>query len=110
MEMVKETLKKRVEKISLPERRFEVKSDRTTVRIGQGEKLSVIAGPCVVEDEEMMMATARRLVDICERLDVGLIFKSSYEKDNRGSEKNWRGPMAQDGLKLLAKIRKEYGV
>ena len=105
-----ETLKERIETITLPERKFEVKTDKVTVKIGSGEKLSVIAGPCVVEDEALMMATARRLVDICERLDVGLIFKSSYEKDNRGSEKNWRGPMAVDGLKLLAKIRKEFGV
>jgi 2-dehydro-3-deoxyphosphooctonate aldolase (KDO 8-P synthase) len=102
--------KKRTETIQLPPRSFEVKTDKMTVKIGRGEKLSVIAGPCVVEDEALMMATARRLVDICERLDVGLIFKSSYEKDNRGSEKNWRGPMAIDGLKLLAKIRKEFGV
>jgi 2-dehydro-3-deoxyphosphooctonate aldolase (KDO 8-P synthase) len=102
--------KQRIETVTLPNRKFSVKTDRTEVRIGTGEKLAVIAGPCVVEDEGMMMETARTLVDICEKLDVGLIFKSSYEKDNRGSEKNWRGPMATDGLKLLAKIRKEFGV
>ncbi|MGE3973957.1 MAG: 3-deoxy-8-phosphooctulonate synthase [Bdellovibrionales bacterium] len=102
--------KKRTETIQLPPRSFEVKGDKLTVKIGQGHKLSVIAGPCVVEEESLMMETARRLVDICERLDVGLIFKSSYEKDNRGSEKNWRGPMAIDGLKILAKIRKEFGI
>ena len=39
-----------------------------------------------------------------------LIFKSSYEKDNRGSEKNWAGPMANEGLKVLAKVRKEFGI
>ncbi|HEX4923643.1 MAG TPA: 3-deoxy-8-phosphooctulonate synthase [Bdellovibrionales bacterium] len=102
--------KQRVETTTLPQRKFVVKTDRTEVRIGSGEKLGVIAGPCVVEDERLMMETARKLVDVCEKLDVGLIFKSSYEKDNRGSEKNWRGPMAEEGLKLLAKIRKEFGV
>lgn len=102
--------KNRIETVTLPPRHFSVKTDKTEVRIGTGEKLAVIAGPCVVEDETLMMNTARRLVDICEKHDVGLIFKSSYEKDNRGSEKNWRGPLAIDGLKLLAKIRKEFGV
>lgn len=103
-------MKERTETIDLPQRSFVVKTDRTEVKIGTGQKLSIIAGPCVVEEESLMMSTARSLVDICERLDVGLIFKSSYEKDNRGSEKNWRGPMANDGLKLLSKIRKEFGI
>jgi 2-dehydro-3-deoxyphosphooctonate aldolase (KDO 8-P synthase) len=102
--------KERVDTVTLPPRKFVVKADRSEVRIGSGEKLAVIAGPCVVEEEALMMSTARKLVDVCEKLDVGLIFKSSYEKDNRGSEKNWRGPMAEDGLKMLAKIRKEFGV
>jgi len=102
--------KTRTETSLLPKRSFAVKVDQYEVRIGTGEKLSVIAGPCVVEEEEMMMTTARTLVDICEKADVGLIFKSSYEKDNRGSEKNWRGPLAIDGLKMLAKIRKEFGI
>jgi len=103
-------MKARIETLSLPQRHFEVKTDKSHVKIGSGQKLSVIAGPCVVEDEALMMKTAQALVEICERQNVGLIFKSSYEKDNRGSEKNWRGPMAADGLKILAKIRKEFGV
>lgn len=102
--------KERVETIQLPKRKCVIKTDRNEVRIGDGEKLAVIAGPCVIDSEELVMKTARQLVDICERLDVGLIFKSSYEKDNRGTEKNWRGPLAEDGLKILAKIRKEFGI
>lgn len=72
--------KQRVETIKLPKRSFTVKTDKRTVSIGSGQKLSVIAGPCVVEDRDLMINTARRLVEICDRLDVGLIFKSSYEK------------------------------
>lgn len=102
--------KKRVETIDLPKRSFTVKTDRTTVNIGSGQKLAVIAGPCVIDSEELIMTTARRLVDICEKADVPLIFKSSYEKDNRGAATNWKGPLADDGLKILAKVRKEFGI
>ena len=58
----------------------------------------------------MLFEAARRLVDITQRVGIPMIFKSSYEKDNRGSEKNWKGPMAAEGLKLLAAVRKEYGI
>jgi 2-dehydro-3-deoxyphosphooctonate aldolase (KDO 8-P synthase) len=56
------------------------------------------------------MGVAKRLVEIADRLGVGLIFKSSYEKDNRGTEKNWRGPGKEDGLKILKKVRETYGI
>jgi 2-dehydro-3-deoxyphosphooctonate aldolase (KDO 8-P synthase) len=103
-------LKQRVETVELPPRLFEVQGPKSTVRIGQGLDLAVIAGPCVIDSAELINKTARALVDITQRLGVGLIFKSSYEKDNRGTEKNWRGPMANEGLKLLAGIRKEFGI
>src|SRR4051812_38314419 len=102
-------MKTRTETIELPQRSFSVKTHATEVKIGTGQKLSVISGPCVIDSRELVMKTARQLVDICERLDVGLIFKSSYEKDNRGSEKNWTGPMIDEGLKVLADVRKEFG-
>ncbi len=102
--------KERIETVKLPTRKCVIKTDRTEVRVGSSEKLAVIAGPCVIDSEELIMKTARQLVDICERLDIGLIFKSSYEKDNRGTEKNWKGPLAEEGLKILAKVRKEFGI
>ncbi len=102
--------KKRTETIQIPDRKFVVKTDRSEVRIGRNEKLAVISGPCVIDSKELIMETARRLVDICERLDVQLIFKSSFEKDNRGSERNWTGPMWKEGLEILANVRKEFGV
>jgi 2-dehydro-3-deoxyphosphooctonate aldolase (KDO 8-P synthase) len=103
-------MKERTETTTLPKRRFEVKTDRVHIKVGSGERLAVISGPCVIDSRDLVMRAARQLVDICERLDLQLIFKSSYEKDNRGSEKNWAGPMADEGLKILADVRKEFGI
>ncbi|HMN67911.1 MAG TPA: 3-deoxy-8-phosphooctulonate synthase [Bdellovibrionales bacterium] len=102
--------KKRIETVELPARRFVVDGGRTPVVVGQGQPLALISGPCVIDSKELVFEAARRLVDITQRVGIPLIFKSSYEKDNRGSEKNWRGPMADEGLKILASIRKEFGV
>jgi 2-dehydro-3-deoxyphosphooctonate aldolase (KDO 8-P synthase) len=102
--------KERTETTTLPKREFVVSSVGTPIKVGQGHGLAVISGPCVIDSEELVMKTARMLVDICQRVGMPLIFKSSYEKDNRGSEKNWAGPMANEGLKVLAKVRKEFGI
>ena len=93
--------------MELPDRQFSLPCKRGPVKIGRGHELALIAGPCVVESEELVMGVAKRLVDIADRLGVGLIFKSSYEKDNRGSEKNWRGPGLEDGLKILKKVSED---
>jgi 2-dehydro-3-deoxyphosphooctonate aldolase (KDO 8-P synthase) len=92
------------------DRQFSLTTKRGTVRIGKGHELALIAGPCVVESEELVMGVAKTLVEIADRLSIGLIFKSSYEKDNRGTEKNWRGPGLEDGLKILKKVRETYGI
>lgn len=102
--------KSRIETITLPARKFEVSSARQKVVAGQGHGLALIAGPCVIDSKELVMTTARELVEITQSLGVPLIFKSSYEKDNRGSEKNWRGPMAEEGLKILKGVREEFGI
>ncbi len=73
-------------------------------------QLFIISGPCVIEEESLMMHTAEELIKIAERLNVGLIFKSSYQKDNRSSLKFYKGPGLQEGLKMLAKIKKEFNV
>ncbi len=80
------------------------------VRLGSGQPLCWIAGPCVIEDRGTMRGVAEHLVKIAEKLDVPLIFKSSYEKDNRSSEEHYAGPGLQEGLEILAGIRKEFGV
>lgn len=102
--------KTRIETIDLPQRKFEVSAGGNKITIGSGQPLSLIAGPCVIDSKELIMETAKKLVDITKRLGIGLIFKSSFEKDNRGSEKNWKGPMAEEGLKILAEVRETFGV
>lgn len=105
-----EQKKQRVETISLPPRRFEVEAGRTKIVVGDGHPLALISGPCVIDSKELVFEAARRLVEITQRVGIGLIFKSSYEKDNRGSEKNWKGPMANEGLKILKSVREEFGI
>jgi 2-dehydro-3-deoxyphosphooctonate aldolase (KDO 8-P synthase) len=102
--------KKRIETIELPPRQFVVDSARQKVVAGQGHPLALIAGPCVIDSKDLVYETAKRLVEITQRLGIALIFKSSYEKDNRGSEKNWRGPMSEEGLKILKSVREEFGI
>ena len=102
--------KQRIETVELPQRRFTVSGGRTPVVVGSGQPLALISGPCVIDSKELVFEAARRLVDITQRVGIPLIFKSSYEKDNRGSEKNWRGPMADEGLKILKSVREEFGV
>ncbi len=72
------------------------------------DKLFLISGPCVIEDEKIMMETAEKLVRISERLDVPLVFKSSYQKDNRSSLKYYVGPRITEGLKMLDKIKQTF--
>jgi len=72
------------------------------------DQLFLIAGPCVIEEESLMMATAERLKAIAEELNTPLIFKSSFSKDNRSSLEYYQGPGIDDGLRLLEKIKQEF--
>jgi 2-dehydro-3-deoxyphosphooctonate aldolase (KDO 8-P synthase) len=74
------------------------------------EKLFLISGPCVIEDEKTMMDSAERIKRIAERLDMPLIFKSSFIKDNRSSVDYYYGPGLEEGLKLLQKIKETFDV
>ncbi len=71
------------------------------------DRLFLIAGPCVIEEESLMMRTAERLKGIAQRLEVPLIFKSSFSKDNRSSLEYYQGPGLEAGLQMLAKIKRE---
>ncbi len=73
------------------------------------EDLFVISGPCVIEDEMIMMKTAEKLKDISTRLNVPIIYKSSFQKDNRSSVKYYDGPGLDKGVKMLAKIKEQFG-
>ena len=79
-------------------------------RIGLDQPFFLIAGPCVIESEQLQMDTAGTLKDITASLGIPFIFKSSYDKANRSSGTTFRGPGMQKGLEILAKIKRELGV
>lgn len=80
------------------------------LKMGGGNPLFLIAGPCVVEGEKMMMETAARLKEIAGKHGVPFIFKSSYDKANRSSSASYRGPGMEKGLEMLQKIKARFGV
>lgn len=73
-------------------------------------RLSLIAGPCVIENEALCLTVARRLKRACARLKVNYVFKASYDKANRSSGQSFRGPGLKGGLEVLARVRREVGV
>jgi len=73
------------------------------------DELFLISGPCVIEDETTMMKTAEKLKEVSERMNIDIIYKSSFVKDNRSSLKFYRGPGIDEGLKLLQKIKNDFG-
>lgn len=75
-----------------------------------GEKLAIIAGPCLVEDFDATASMAESLASICAGLDVPYVFKASYDKANRTSVDSERGPGWQAGIELLQRVRDELGV
>lgn len=78
--------------------------------VGLDQPLFLIAGPCVIESEELQLRTAERLKAIAERLGILFIFKSSFDKANRSSDASFRGPGIDEGLRILAKVRSDLGV
>ena len=79
-------------------------------KIGDGNPLALIAGPCVIESEKGAMGIAEKLKRITEELNVPFIFKASYDKANRSSIKSFRGPGLIEGLKILKKIKSDLGI
>jgi 2-dehydro-3-deoxyphosphooctonate aldolase (KDO 8-P synthase) len=72
-------------------------------------ELFLISGPCVIEDEIIMMKTAEKLKEVSAKLNIPIIYKSSFLKDNRSSLKYYDGPGLDKGLKVLAKIKEQFG-
>ena len=70
----------------------------------------LIAGPCVIESETLALQTAEYLQKQCEALGIRFIYKSSFDKANRTSHESYRGPGAEEGLRILAKVRQQLGV
>ena len=78
--------------------------------IGLDQRIFLIAGPCVIESEQLQMDVAGQLKEITASLGIPFIFKSSFDKANRSSGTSYRGPGREKGLEILAKVRRELGV
>ena len=77
---------------------------------GPDHPFFLIAGPCVIESEQLAIDTAGTLKEICTRLDIPLIFKSSFDKANRTSGSSFRGPGMEEGLRILAEVKRQVGL
>lgn len=78
--------------------------------IGGTNPLFLIAGPCVIENEDATLKTAEKLVEITTSIGMPLIFKASYDKANRTSVTSFRGPGMAEGLRILAKVKETFGL
>jgi len=78
--------------------------------VGPDRPLFLIAGPCVVESEQLSLDTAGNLREITARIGIPFIFKSSFDKANRSSGGSYRGPGLEDGLRILARVKEQIGV
>ncbi len=72
------------------------------------DQLFLISGPCVIEEESIMMRTAEKLKEVSAKLNVPIIYKSSFSKDNRSSLKYYNGPGIEEGMKMLAKVKEQF--
>jgi 2-dehydro-3-deoxyphosphooctonate aldolase (KDO 8-P synthase) len=81
-----------------------------SVEVGADRPLFLIAGPCVIESEELIIDVAGRLHEMTTLLGIPFVFKASFDKANRSSQASFRGPGIDAGLKALAKVRKQIGV
>lgn len=79
-------------------------------RVGSGEPLLLIAGPCVMESEALVMQVAEHLADLKSRFGWQIVFKSSFDKANRTSIDSYRGPGLEEGMKLLDKVKSATGL
>ncbi len=80
------------------------------LNVGNQQPFFVIAGPCVIENEKLVMQTAQALKEITESLGIGLVFKSSFDKANRSSLDSFRGPGIAEGLRILEKVKTDIGL
>ncbi len=77
---------------------------------GIDKPLFLIAGPCVIESEQLVIDTAGALKEMCAELSVPFIYKASFDKANRSSARSFRGPGMEEGLRILSEVRKKIGV
>ena len=79
-------------------------------KLGGNNPLYIIAGPCVIESEDIAFYTAERLKVICSQVGLSLLFKSSYDKANRTSLSSFRGPGLEKGLQIFSDVRSRFGI
>lgn len=84
--------------------------DIGSFKVGQGQRPFLIAGPCVIESEQLVMDTAGRVAEITKALGIPYIFKSSFDKANRTSITSFRGPGIKDGLAILKKVKDHFAL
>jgi 2-dehydro-3-deoxyphosphooctonate aldolase (KDO 8-P synthase) len=85
-------------------------ADAIWKNLNSPRQLFLIAGPCVIESERLCLQVAASLKKTCAALGIFYVFKASFDKANRTSAKSFRGPGIENGLKILSKIREEFGV
>ncbi len=79
-------------------------------KVKNAKSFTLIAGPCVIENEENVMLIAKRMKEITEKLDINYYFKASFDKANRTSIKAYRGPGIERGLEILKNVKEKYGL
>ena len=84
--------------------------DLGTFQVGAGHRPFLIAGPCVIESEQLVLETAGRIAEITKALGIPYVFKSSFDKANRTSIKSFRGPGIEKGLAVLKKVKDQLGL
>jgi len=88
-------------------------NNKKIVKVGNidcgADELFLISGPCVIEDESIMMKTAEHLKKVEEKLNIPIIYKSSFTKDNRSSLDFYQGPGIDEGLKILQRVKEDFG-
>ena len=80
------------------------------IKVGGNNPFVLIAGPCVVESEELVRQTAAEIKTITSSLDIPFIFKASYKKANRTSASSFKGIGDKEALEILGRVRKEFGI
>ncbi len=79
-------------------------------KVGAGNRPFLIAGPCVIESEQLVLDTAGKIAEITKALGIPYVFKSSFDKANRTSIKSYRGPGIENGLAVLKKVKDQLGI
>ena len=80
------------------------------ITVGTDQPLLLIGGPCALESEDLARRVAGKMIEVCDKLGISYVFKASFDKANRTSLSSYRGPGLEEGLEILAKIRKELNV